>query len=128
MENISPLNSVPARQGILKNPKLGCVKREDNECRRNHAKNKYRKPLSADTRLAAFQAPCLIKVRDSRRYKEDSNVYPVGRLAYNAVICVKQNRNKPESYKRAAKLNTKKILPVAEEKALNYGKKQHRPK
>lgn len=123
-----PLYSELAGQGVLEDAELGSSEGENDEQNGDHAKPDEGTLGVLATQLAAVEKSSLVNICNGCRNEEDSDVYPVGRLADNAVIGVEKDgyENKPE--KSAAQLYAPKILAILKEEALHDGEDKHRPK
>ena len=94
------LYSVCACKWVLKDTKRGCFKRE-------HHKQDCYDTKHRDRCLGVFagntlvELPCFIDIGYCGRNKEDSDIQPIRGLTDNAVIGVKENRDKKLTEKYA---------------------------
>ena len=79
--------------------------------------------------LKAFlvEEPRFIKKRRGGTNEENRDVKPIGRLADDAVVEIKERRNEREPHGGADKLYAPKILALLEKQALHGGEEKHRP-
>ena len=122
------LYSIGSRQRVLEYVDLGSNKSKYNEQKRQRAKECQRNFIGLAQYPFGIERASLIKVRDRGGNKENSYIYPIGRLADNAVIGIEKYGYKNESEKNTSKLNAPKILSVTKEKALYDSVNKHRPK
>ena len=122
------LYAIGSCQRILEDSDFRCQKGEYNEEQGNGAK-KQNSPFWRSAEKSVFvEKPRLVDINNCGRHKENGDVKPIGRLADHTVAGVKENGNQRKAKKNPPKLDTPKILPITEEKALRDSKKEHRNK
>ncbi len=81
-----------------------------------------------DTRYRRFvKLSCFIYISNRRRYKENADINPIGRLAKRAVVSIKYYRNQNKAEKCSFKLNRPKaFIFLTYKKTLYGGNEKHR--
>ena len=83
--------SVPSRQGIPEDPKLGGSEGKENEQKRDDKKDPKRPFFGDTTNFWGMKELGFKEIRQRRRDKEDGNVDPIGGFSDHAVVGVKED-------------------------------------